>query len=100
MAAGYGLIGRVSESAALGAHARQVLQGRGSIVLLSGEAGVGKTMLARGVLREHGLERVDGVARPEGAMAYGPIVELIRTLVQTRPQCLPQAESLRSPLAA
>ena len=76
------LIGREAERAAVDALAAQVRAGDGAIVLLAGEAGVGKTLLARTVLGGSGLELVMGFGVQEGASAYGPIVEALRTLLQ------------------
>jgi DNA-binding NarL/FixJ family response regulator len=74
------LIARERESAALAAEAVRAREGRGSIVLVAGEAGVGKTTLARSVLSGCGLELRGGFGVQEGASAYGPIVEVLRAL--------------------
>jgi ATP/maltotriose-dependent transcriptional regulator MalT len=78
------LIGREGERAALEALARQARRGAGSVVVLTGEAGVGKTTLARAVIAGSGLTLVEGLGAQEGAPAYGPIVEVLRALVQGR----------------
>ena len=67
------LIGREAERAALDALAAGARAGDGAIVLLAGEAGVGKTRLARTVLAGSGLEVAMGFGVQEGASAYGPI---------------------------
>jgi DNA-binding CsgD family transcriptional regulator len=72
------LIGRQRECAALGALAAQARDGQGSIVLLAGEAGVGKTTLARAVLADSGLERLEGFGVQEGGSAYAPLVDVLR----------------------
>ncbi len=72
------LIGREAECAALGALAAQARDGQGSIVLLAGEAGVGKTTLARAVLADSGLERLEGFGVQEGGTAYAPVVDVLR----------------------
>src|SRR5690348_17872600 len=82
------VIGRESERSALADAAA-----RGGIVLLTGEAGVGKTTLARTVLGESGLQPLEGFGVQEGASAYGPVVEALRTL-RARGAALP------APLAA
>ena len=46
-AAGSGLIGRVKEAAALSEHRREAAEGHGRLVLVAGEAGVGKSRLLR-----------------------------------------------------
>jgi predicted ATPase len=53
------LIGRERERALLQAYVTEALAGSGSLVLLAGEAGVGKTTLARQV-----LARPSRAARP------------------------------------
>jgi DNA-binding NarL/FixJ family response regulator len=78
------LIGRESERAAL-----RDLTG---IVLLAGEAGVGKTTLARSAL----TDPLVGYGVQDGASAYGPIVEVLRGLLQRRALAPP----LRGALAA
>jgi len=54
------LIGRERERALLQACVTEALAGSGSLVLLAGEAGVGKTSLARRVLAGSGLEVLEG----------------------------------------
>jgi MoxR-like ATPase len=57
------LIGRERERARLEAAVREALAGRGSLVLLAGEAGVGKTTLARRAGRRRHA-RAGGLRRP------------------------------------
>jgi hypothetical protein len=72
------LIGREREQARLQAWAAEALAGRGSLVLLAGEAGVGKTSLARRALAGAGLEVLEGVGAQGGTSAFGPVVEVLR----------------------
>jgi DNA-binding NarL/FixJ family response regulator len=72
------LIGREREQAQLRAWAADALAGRGSLVLLAGEAGVGKTTLARRALAGSGLEVLEGVGVQGGTSAFGPVVEVLR----------------------
>jgi len=72
------LIGREREQAQLRAWAADALAGRGSLVLLAGEAGVGKTTLARRALAGSGLEVLEGVGVQGGTSAFGPVVEVPR----------------------
>ncbi len=46
------LVGRAREQAALSAHLRSTLEGQGRLVLVSGEAGIGKTALVRWLIAE------------------------------------------------
>ena len=78
------LIGREPERSALADVAARAREGSGSIVLVAGEAGVGKTTLAEAVLAESGLEVVKGLGVQDGAAAYGPIVEALRAVRTSR----------------
>ena len=94
------LFDREHERAALEAQVAEARAGRGSIVLLAGEAGVGKTLLASAVLDGSGLEVVRGYGVQEGASAYGPIAEVLRAVLRA-PGCADAVEpALRSHLAA
>ena len=77
------LIGRERERALLQACVAEALAGRGSLVLLAGEAGVGKTTLARRVLAGSGLEVLEGFGVQGGASAFGPIVEVLRSRLRS-----------------
>jgi DNA-binding NarL/FixJ family response regulator len=72
------LIGREREQAQLQAWVAEALGGRGSLVLLAGEAGVGKTSLARRALAGSGLPVLEGVGVQGGTSAFGPVVEVLR----------------------
>ncbi len=52
----YGLFGRAGELAALGEEVDAVAAGRGRLVLIGGEAGIGKTTLARELVRLAGAK--------------------------------------------
>jgi AAA ATPase domain len=72
------LVGRES----LGQELTQILadtaSGHGSIVLLAGEAGVGKTRLATENLRLSGLSTLTVTAGPATAAPFGPLVAALR----------------------
>jgi DNA-binding NarL/FixJ family response regulator len=72
------LIGREREQAQLRAWVSAALDGRGSLVLLAGEAGVGKTALARRALAGSGLQVLEGFGVQGGTSAFGPVVEVLR----------------------
>lgn len=77
------LIGREHEQAQVRAWVAEALAGRGSLVLLAGEAGVGKTTLARRVLAGSGLEVLEGFGVQGGTAAFGPIVEVPRSRLRS-----------------
>src|SRR5436190_5763449 len=68
------------------------------MLLLAGEAGVGKSMLARTVLEDLGEDAVEGVGNQDGVSHYGPISNVLRQLHGAR--SLRVDEPLRPHLAA
>ena len=72
------LIGRELEQAQLTTWVDEAASGRGSVILLAGEAGVGKTTLAKRTLDGSGLHVLEGLAVQGGTSAFGPIVEALR----------------------
>ena len=87
-------VGRERERAALEAAAARARAGEGSIVLLAGEAGVGKSMLARTALAGCDLELYEGFGVQDGASAYGPIAEALRAIRHARDGEVPLREQL------
>lgn len=75
------LIGRDGERAEILAHVDALQQGLGGVVVLEGEAGVGKTRLLRAIAgdaRWRGAEVLWGGGHPiEAVRAYGPLVEAL-----------------------
>jgi DNA-binding NarL/FixJ family response regulator len=74
------LIGREHERSQLRDAVAQARDGRGSLVLLAGEAGVGKTVLARAALDEADLAVRHGAALQGGAPAYWPLTGAVPEL--------------------
>jgi DNA-binding NarL/FixJ family response regulator len=74
------LIGRDQERTQLHAAVAQARSGRGGIVLLAGEAGVGKTVLAREALDDAGVAVRHGAALQGGAPAYWPLTTALPEL--------------------
>jgi transcriptional regulator with XRE-family HTH domain len=81
-------IGRERELAELVVKLRAAASGRGGIVMLLGEAGIGKTRLAQELMtvaRGHGAVVLSGRAlEGEGQAPYGPWVEAIERYALTR----------------
>ena len=92
------LIGRDPESAWLQEPLGEALGGSGSLVLLAGEAGMGKTRLAEEVLRSADTQFLRGAASPACA-AYGPITAALRGYMRAAPDGLSGCGPLRPHLA-
>ena len=81
------LVGRDEERAALQACLERLLAGKGSVVFIVGEAGIGKSRLVAEVRRQAGVG-AQGLASPqwfEGrclsyrqSLSYGPFLEIVR----------------------
>ena len=81
------LVGRQRETSALEeALENLVTQGQGGLVLITGEAGIGKTRLAAG-LRSYALARgcqwLEGRHHREGSFPLQPYVEAVRAYLET-----------------
>ncbi len=89
------LIGRADHRATLKLLVERVQQGMGQLVLVSGEAGVGKSRLvaeAKSYAAERGFLLLQGHCFPTDlTYSYAPLLDLLRTLL---------ASNLASPLAA
>jgi len=77
------LIGRDEEKAQLQAWVNAALDGRGSLTLIAGEAGVGKTTLVQRVLADSELQVLTGFGVQGGTSPFGPIVEALRSYLRT-----------------
>jgi DNA-binding NarL/FixJ family response regulator len=93
------LVGREAEQARLRAPAAAALAGRGSLVLIAGEAGVGKTTLARQALAGSGLAVHEGFAAQGGTAAFGPVVEVLRSHLRFEGEARPAGGLGEGPLA-
>ncbi len=72
--------------------------GRGSLVLLSGEAGIGKTRLAEDVLGDGELRLLRGAATP-AASPYAPVTAALRAYLRAVPGGLRDCGPLHDQLA-
>ncbi|MFB9991040.1 AAA family ATPase [Deinococcus oregonensis] len=73
------LIGRAQEQAALAHAVRRAREGQGGVLLISGEAGIGKTQLLETVVRAEGLPALRGSSRQTPTAApFSPLVALLR----------------------
>lgn len=72
------MIGRDRQLEELAAAFAAAAAGRGSLVLLAGEAGVGKTRLAEAAIAAGSLTALRGAATERGSTPYAPVVAAIR----------------------
>jgi DNA-binding CsgD family transcriptional regulator len=79
------LIGREAESAALAAACAAVRQGHGRCVLVTGEAGIGKTRLVGHALAQAGLPVYSGAARSTVAEPYAAVAQVLRDCLRQSP---------------
>ncbi|MDX6537678.1 MAG: hypothetical protein QOD37_2019 [Gaiellales bacterium] len=79
------LIGRELESAALDAACAAVAEGSGGCVLVTGEAGIGKTRLVGHVLARAGLPAYTGAARSTVAEPYSAVAQVLRDCLRRSP---------------
>ncbi len=92
------LVGRADELAFLREAAERARLGQGSIVLLAGEAGVGKSSLAEAAAA--GFEpALRGAASNGVTVSYGPIVDALRSRLRVDPEALADCGPLLPHLA-
>src|SRR5690349_5838553 len=85
MAVNDDLLGREREQAELDQTLAAVRTGAGGIVLLAGEAGVGKTRLIEACVACSGLLALNGEASEPTTPPYGPIVAALRSALRSTP---------------
>jgi DNA-binding CsgD family transcriptional regulator len=94
------LLGRDPELAQLVAAMQRARRGAGGIVLVSGDAGVGKTrLIAELAGREADAVVLGGAAGQTGSAPYGPVVAALRAGLRARPGSLDPATPLAGHLA-
>jgi DNA-binding NarL/FixJ family response regulator len=92
------LVGRATELARLGEAAARARDGSGSLLLICGEAGVGKSRLAEEAATDSDLA-LRGAARSGSTVPYGPIVDALRSHLRSDPAALADCGPLLSHLA-
>jgi len=84
------LIGREREFAELNSLLNDALAGRGAMVMIGGEPGIGKSHLARRILQEARLRGAIGVIghcyEMEGAPPYAPFIEMLEYIKREAPR--------------
>jgi len=99
MAAGSGLIGRDGECLRLEELLQRAIAGRGALVLVAGEAGIGKTVLMDKLAASTDIPVLRGAATQDATPAYGPVVAALRSYLRAFPDglqhCGPLGEHLR-----
>jgi predicted ATPase len=90
------LIGRAREQAALTEAITAAAAGAGGVILVAGEAGVGKTRVVRAALAASGLRVLAGGSGPGGTSPYAPVVTALRSYLRA----VPNARRPSGPLAA
>ena len=93
------LIGRHVERGRLEEALDQARLGHGSIVLLGGEAGVGKTRLTTELAAGSDAVVLRGAPAQGGAAPYGPVVAALRSYLRAHPGGLAEVGPLRAQLA-
>jgi DNA-binding CsgD family transcriptional regulator len=97
-------VGRESELARLGEQYSMAQEGAGRVVLVGGEAGIGKTALVRQFLAQLGQNTAEALwgsspVPSGGQIPYAPVVEILRAVEKSSPAALerlgPSRESLR-----
>jgi DNA-binding CsgD family transcriptional regulator len=92
------LLGREGELAELRDVIELAATGAGGLVLIAGEAGVGKTRLASETLTASGLRVLEATTIEEPTPPYGPVIEALRSFLRVDPDglegCGPQSRQL------
>ena len=93
------LVGRQAELDRLRSSLDDARRGGGSLVLVAGEAGIGKTRLAEEAARGADALVLWGRTTQSAGAPYGPIVGLLRAYLRSNPGGLADCGPLRSHLA-
>jgi DNA-binding NarL/FixJ family response regulator len=93
------LVGREAEQEELRGVLQAAADGRGGLLLVAGEAGVGKTRLVNHVFRRGDLSFLSAAATQEGTPPYGQIVSVFRSYLRLVPDGLADCGPLGTYLA-
>jgi DNA-binding CsgD family transcriptional regulator len=93
------LIGREAQLEELRALAAAAAAGRGALVLIRGEAGVGKTALARAAVADNELMLIEAASTEIPAAAYAPVAAILRAARRAEAM-IPANRVFRGALAA
>ncbi len=93
------LIGRECERDVIAQAASRARDGQGELLLLSGEAGVGKTGLSEEALAQSGLLVLRGAVSQDATPPYGPLVAALRAYRRSVPDGLADSGPLSAHLA-
>lgn len=93
------LIGRMRERSEIARAAARARDRHGALLLLAGEAGVGKTHLAEDALAHSGLLVLHGAVSQDATPPYGPLVAALRAYRRTVPDGLADCGPLSAHLA-
>jgi len=93
------LIGRERELAEIEAALAAARTGHGGLLLVAGEAGVGKTRLAYDALAESGMRVLAGMAVQEATPPYAPVAAALRSFLRAEPSGLSDCGPLSEYLA-
>ncbi|HVD89458.1 MAG TPA: AAA family ATPase, partial [Jatrophihabitantaceae bacterium] len=99
MEVGTVLVGREAESARLSQVVARARDGAGSLVLLSGEAGIGKSRLADETAAGSAALILRGAGSASAPTPYGPIVAALRSHLQSEPDGLADCGPLHAHLS-
>ncbi|MFN0070438.1 MAG: helix-turn-helix transcriptional regulator [Chloroflexota bacterium] len=85
MSAANPFVGRVAELTELRQAVTQAAQGHGGLVLVAGEAGIGKTRYAREALNDGLLRTIECSASPSDSSPFGLVVTALRAVQRAQP---------------
>src|SRR5204862_468013 len=92
-------VGRQEERDRLEEAIRRAATGRGAVILVAGEAGVGKTCLVESVAADARALVLRGASTQGATAPYGPLVAALRSHLRAHPGALDDCGPLRAHLA-